>query len=184
MLHTQLQPHPHPFPYAEEPAHVHGISALAHRLLATWVLDLVYEAPLPSLEATCSPLDESLYFSVTEMCPLISKSLLATWQFCSWLDPLLHASLTLAWSVTVCLSGMTMFWAPIWVWDPADSEVNLAYPPALSCPGRRAFKLFESPAYPEEYPDPLSQMATGWAQPQANCLAETSPRKVAIMKFI
>ena len=105
---------------------MHGISALAQTLFWTWVLVLVWEAPSPSLHAECCPLDESLYFSLTVMEPLMSKVLLATSQFCSWWDPLVADSETLAWSVTVGLSGMTMFWAPMLVLDPADSLVSLA----------------------------------------------------------
>jgi len=37
--------------------HVHGMLALAHTLLQTWVLDLVYDAPSPSLLEQCCPFD-------------------------------------------------------------------------------------------------------------------------------
>ena len=78
------------------------------------------------------PFDSSLYFSRTEIDPEISKVLLATNCLLEEFCPLLWASLTLAWSVTVCLSGITMFYAPIWVYDPADSDVSLANDPDLS----------------------------------------------------
>ena len=105
---------------------------MAEVLFSTWVLDLVWEAPSPDLEATCCPLDWSLYFSVTQIEPAMSKTLLATSQFCSAVSPLEQHSETLAWSVTVFLSGMMMFWAPIWVWEAADSAESLANPPWLS----------------------------------------------------
>ena len=90
-------------------AQVHGMEALAQLLFWTWVLDLVYEAPSPSFCEENSPFEESLYFSETLIDPAISKVLLATSQFWLPLDPAEADSLTLAWLVTVCLSGMTMF---------------------------------------------------------------------------
>jgi hypothetical protein len=83
--------------YEQAPeAHVHGILAFAHTLLQTWVLDLVWEAPSPSLLEQCVPLDSSLYFSRTEIDPEISKVLLATNCLFEEFCPLLWASLTLA----------------------------------------------------------------------------------------
>lgn len=60
--------------------HTAGIAALAHKLFWTWDLDLVWEAPSPSFWAEFSPLEESLYFSETEIDPEMSKVLFATWQ--------------------------------------------------------------------------------------------------------
>lgn len=149
---------------------VTGMSALPLHESRTWVLDLVWAAPCPHFSETCSPLRESLYFSVTVISPPIWNFFWDILQVCSLFPPLETDSLTLAWSVTMFLSGMVYWEAPISVLDPADWLQSLAYP---SHPAWEPASLEEASRDPlrvlawREAPPEHPQKGSGSAQPQA-----------------